>query len=68
MGKGRIQGMIYLDMGTGVGQADVSTRRNGSATMVARTGAPRLALEGRRAMGSGGWHQLRQDCKEAEYL
>ena len=31
-------------------------------------GAPPLALEGRRAVGSGGWHQLRRCCKGAEYL
>ena len=34
----------------------------------ARTGAPQLDLEGRRAVGSGGWHQLCQCCKGAEYL
>ena len=46
--------------GTGVGQTDVSTRQNESATMGAVIGAPPLALEGRWDMGSGGWHQLRQ--------
>ena len=32
------------------------------------TGAPPLALEGQRAAGSGGWHQLCWCCKGAEYL
>ena len=52
----------------GMGRTEVSTRRNGSDTMVPGTGAPPLALEGQRVMGSGGWHQLRQGCKDAEYL
>ena len=34
----------------------------------AGTGAPTLALEGPREVGSGGWHQLRRCCKGAEYL
>ena len=34
----------------------------------AGTGAPQLVLEGRQAAGSGGWHQLRRCCKDAEYL
>ena len=46
--------------GTGVGRTDVITLRNGSATMGAEIGAPPLALEGRQAMGSGGYHQLRR--------
>ena len=54
--------------GTGVGRIDVSTDQNESATMGAGTGAPSLALEGRRAMGSSGWHQLRWCCKYTEYL
>ena len=54
--------------GTGVGRTDVNTRRNGSATMGAGTGAPPLALEGRWAMGSGGRHQLRRFYKDTEYL
>ena len=54
--------------GTGVGQTDVRTRRNGSATMGARTGAPPLAPEGWRAMWSGSWHQLCRCCKDVEYL
>ena len=54
--------------GAGVGRTDVSTHRNKSATMGAGTGALPLALEGRRAIGSGGWHQLRRCCKGAEYL
>ena len=32
---------------------DVSRHQNGSATIGAGTGAPPLALEGRRAVGSG---------------
>ena len=68
LGKGRTQVMIYLDMYTGVGRTDVSTRRNVSAAMGDGTGAQPLALEGRRAMGSGGWHQLCRGCKDAEYL
>ena len=54
--------------GTGVGRANVSTRWNGSATMGTGTGAPPLALEGRRAMRSGSWHQFFRCCKDAEYL
>ena len=53
---------------TGVGWTNVSTRRNGSATMGAGTGAPPLALEGQRTMRSGSWHQLCWCCKDAEYL
>ena len=34
----------------------------------ARTGVPPLALEGRRLVGGGGWHQLHWCCKGAEYL
>ena len=34
----------------------------------AGTGAPPLALEGGRAAGIGGWHQLRQCSKGAEYF
>ena len=34
----------------------------------AGTGAPPLDLEGQRAAGSGGCHQLRWYCKGAEYL
>ena len=34
----------------------------------AGTGAPPLALEGRRPMGSGGWQQLCWCCKDAEYF
>ena len=63
LGQGTIQVMVYLDMGTGVGRTDVSTRRNGIATMGSGTGAQPLALEGRWAMGSGGWHQLCWGCK-----
>ena len=54
--------------GTGVRRTDVSTHRNGSAVMVAGTGAPPLALEGIQAMGSGVWHQLCWCCKGAQYL
>ena len=68
LGQGTIQVMIYLDMGTGMGQADVSTRRKGSATMGAGIGVQRLALEGRRDIVSGIWHQLCWGCNYAEYL
>ena len=52
-------------MGRGVVRMDVRTRRNGSTTMGSGTGAPPLALKGRRDIGSGGWHQLRRNCKDA---
>ena len=45
--------------GTGVIRTEIINRRNGIATMGTGIGTPPLALEGRRAMGSGGWHQLR---------
>ena len=35
----------------------------GLALSGAGTGAPPLAVEGRRAVGSGGQHQLRRCCK-----
>ena len=54
--------------GTGVVRMDVITRLNRSATMGSGTGAPTLALEGRQAMGSGGWHQLCRCCNDADYL
>ena len=54
--------------GTGVGWIDVRRRQNESTTIDAGTGAPQLALEGRQAVGSGGWHQLRWCCKDAIYL
>ena len=54
--------------GMGVGWTDVSRRGSRSATIVGGTGAPPLALEGRQAVVSGGWHQLHQCCKDAEYL
>ena len=54
--------------GTGVGRTNVRTCRNRSATMGAGTGAPPLALEGRRAMQSVSWHQLCRCRKDAEYL
>ena len=44
--------------GTGVVWTDVSRRQKGSANIGAITGAPSLDLEGRRLVGSGGWHQL----------
>ena len=50
------------------GGTKFSRRRNGRATIGAGTGAPTLALEERRAVGSGGWHQLHRCCKGAEYL
>ena len=34
----------------------------------AGTGAPPLDFEGRQAVKSGGWHQLRRRCKGVEYL
>ena len=52
----------------GVGRMNVSRRRNRIATMGSGTGAPPLALEGRRAMQSVGWHQLCRCRKDAEYL
>ena len=54
--------------GTGTGQTNVSTRRNGGATMGAGTGAPPLALEEQRAMRSGSWHHLYRCCKDVDYL
>ena len=50
------------------GRTNVSGCRNGSATVSAGTGAPPLALGGRRAMRSGSRHQFRRCCKDAEYL
>ena len=48
---GRMGQMDWMGIGgTGVGRTNVSTRRNGSATMGAGTGVPPLALEGQRAM------------------
>ena len=38
---------------------------DGPTVACAVTGAPPLALEGQRAVGSGGWHQLRWCCKGA---
>ena len=61
-------GLDWELVGPRVGQTDVSTRRNGSATMGAGTGAPSFALEERRSMGSGGWRQLHRCCKDAEYF
>ena len=50
--------------GTGVGRGwDEGPTLAGAGTV-----APPLALEGRRAAGSGGWHQLRRCCKGTEYL
>ena len=40
----------------------------GPALSGAVTGAPPLDLEGRRAVGSGGWKKLRWCCKGADYL
>ena len=53
---------------TGVIWNKVSRRRNRSDTIGSGTRTPPLALEGRRAVGSGGWHQLSRCCKGAEYL
>ena len=52
----------------GVGQSNISNHQKGSATVGAGTGAPLLALEGRRAIRSGRWHQFRWCCKDAEYF
>ena len=41
---------------------------DGPTLSSAGTGAPTLDLEGRRAVGSGGWHQLNWCYKGAEYL
>ena len=41
---------------------------DGRTLAPAGTGVPPLDLEVRRAMGSGGWHQLRWCCNDAEYL
>ena len=38
-------------------------QQNGSATIGAGTGAPPLALEGRRAVGSGVCRQLLRSCE-----
>ena len=54
--------------GTGVGWTGVSRRRNRSTTVGAVTGAPPLALEGRRDVVSGGWYQFRKCFKVADYL
>ena len=69
MPQGRRDGTEGMDgalVGRGVGRTDVSTRRNGSTTIGAGTGAPPLALEGKMSVGSGGWHQLIRCCKGAE--
>ena len=54
--------------GVGVVWTNVSRRRNGSATISAGMGAPPLAIEGRWAVGSGGWHQFFRCCKGVEYF
>ena len=54
--------------GTGVGLTEFSRRQNGSATIGTGTGASPLALEGRQAVGSGGWHQFYLCCNGEEYL
>ena len=54
--------------GTGVGQGWDGSGMEGLTLAGAGTGAPPLALEGWRAMVSGGWHQLRWCCKGAECL
>ena len=50
------------------GGTDVSRRRNGSANIGTGTSDPPLALEGRRAVVSGDWHQLSWCRKGARYL
>ena len=58
----------WLDGTDGMDGALVGRELDGPTLEGAGTGAPPLDLEGRRAVGSGGWHQLRQCCKDAEYL
>ena len=52
----------------GLDEALVGRGWDGPTLSTAGTGAPPLALEGWRAMGSGGWYQLRRCCKDAECL
>ena len=54
--------------GMGVVCTNVSRRLYGSGTIGTGMGAPPLALEGRQAVGSGSWYQLRWCCKGADYL
>ena len=60
MPRGRRDGKDGLD-GALVGQG-----WDGPTLSGAGMGAPPLALEGRRAVGSGGWEKLRRSCKGAE--
>ena len=63
------EGWEGWDVGVkGVGWTNASRLQNGSSTIGAVTGSPPLALEGRQAVGSGGWHQLFRCCKGAEYF
>ena len=50
------------------GGTEFSRLQNGSTIIGVGMGTPTLALEERRAAGSGDWHQLRWCCKGAEYL
>ena len=58
----------WLDETNGMDGTLMGRGWDGPALAGAGTGAPPLALEGRRAVVSGGWHQLCRCCKGAEYL
>ena len=50
----------WLDGADGLDGKLVGQGWDGPTLAGAGTGAPPLALEGQRAVGSGGWHQLRR--------
>ena len=52
----------------GLDGALVGRKWDGTTLAGAITGAPPLAIEGRQAVGSGGWHQFCWCYKGAEYL
>ena len=58
----------WLDGTDGLDGMLVRRGWDGPTLAGARTGALTLDLEGRRAMGSFDWNQLRLCCKGAEYL
>ena len=58
----------WLDGTDGLDGTLVGRGWDGPTLAGARTGVPPLALERRRAVGSGGWHQLRRCCKGVDYL
>ena len=58
----------WLDGTDGLDRTLVGREWDGTMLAGSGTGAPPLDLEGRRAVGSGGWNQLRWRCKGAEYL